>query len=219
MYSIGLIDDDRIFCAGFEDFIHLYNDLTLAFVHNSIEKWNSHLNSLQEPPFFIFLDIGLPGISGLNAISIIKERCPNTKIIILSGNHSTDVFWQALCNGADGYLLKPVSFKEIRKQIDIIIGGGAVLSPGMAKYLISRINSGGQDTKKTEGYSLTKREKDVLQHLVKGFTYKEVSNILNISTATVNDHIKKLYIKMDVNSKSELILKVLKDANFDSFFK
>jgi DNA-binding NarL/FixJ family response regulator len=207
MISIGIIEDNQDLRKSLEEFIETDKELQLVFSFNSFEKWliYSVKNTYTLPPFIFFLDLGLPGISGLKAISIIKHKYPNTHLVIISGDTTHDSIWQAISNGADGYLLKPFSLSQIKQQIEIVKSGGAILSPLIATRLIKKINNKQASLLCEGGQALTRREKDVLEQLLKGMTYKEVSNTLNISITTVNDHIKNIYLKMGVNSKAELI--------------
>ncbi len=208
MIKIGIIEDDPALRRSIVDFIDIDTDLFLSFSCNSIEKWITHFENEKENPFILFLDIGLPGISGLKAISIIKKAYPATILIVISGDSSFESIWEAITNGANGYLLKPFSLKEFKQQIEIVKAGGAVLSPNIAEKLLRSLNPGISDDNKKNSY-LTSRQNEVVEYLVKGLTYKEIANILRISITTVNDHIKKIYLKMGVNSKSELVNKVL----------
>ena len=213
MVTVGLIEDNQTLRKSIEDFIGIDNDLHLLFSCNSIEKWLLHFEKDSTVPFILFLDLGLPGISGLKAISVFKANYPETKLIVISGDSSNESVWEAITSGAHGYLLKPFSLKEIKQQIAIIQNGGAALSPQIAEKLIQQIGSNNSVKQQDTVKQLTKRENEVLEQLIKGLSYKEVSQLLNISATTVNDHIKNIYSKMGVNSKSELIIRVLKSRS------
>jgi DNA-binding NarL/FixJ family response regulator len=215
MITVGIIEDNLALRTGIEEFVSQNNDMRIVFSCNSVEKWLMHHDQNPESPYVLFLDIGLPGISGLKAISVIKDKYPDTKLVVITGDDSRESVWEAITSGADGYLLKPFSLKEISHQIDIIQNGGAALSPMVAEKLIHRINANTRPAREGKNLLLTRRENDVLEQLVKGLSYKEVANILQISFATVNDHIKNIYFKMGVNSKSELIAKVLSGRQSD----
>lgn len=215
MITVGIIEDNLALRTGIEEFVAQNNDMRIVFSCNSVEKWLVHFDQNPETPYVLFLDIGLPGISGLKAISVIKDKYPETKLVVITGDDSRESVWEAITRGADGYLLKPFSLKEISHQIDVIQSGGAALSPMIAEKLIHRINAGSRPVREGKNLLLTRRENDVLEQLVKGLSYKEVANILQISFATVNDHIKNIYFKMGVNSKSELIAKVLSGRQSD----
>ena len=214
MVTVGLIEDNQTLRKSIEDFIEMDNDMHLLFSCNSIEKWLLHFEKDATVPFILFLDLGLPGISGLKAISVFKANYPETKLIVISGDSSNESVWEAITSGAHGYLLKPFSLKEIKQQLTIIKNGGAALSPHIAEKLIQQIGSANNTiAKQQETVKLTKRENEVMEQLIKGLSYKEVSQLLNISATTVNDHIKNIYSKMGVNSKSELIIRVLKSRS------
>lgn len=202
---IGIIEDDHNLRDNIEKFFSLYTDITIVFSVNSIEKFLSENKSLTQEPYLIFIDIGLPGISGIEGISLIRKTYPNAHIVMISGTCNEDSAWEAVSAGANGYLLKPLSLKKIIEQIDIIKNNGALISPEVASMLFSKI---AQKTKekeaKIEGV-LTKRELDVVDYLLKGQSYKEIANQLFISYSTVNDHIKKIYAKLEINSKGELL--------------
>lgn len=211
MITVGLIEDDPVLRMNFESFFKLDKQLELLFSYSSIEQFLANKEKLQEEPFIVFLDIGLPGISGVEGVSIINKYYQNTHLVILSGNTDEDVIWQAISKGANGYLLKPVSLVEIKKQIEIVKNGGALISPEIAQILIGKVNNIGQKKKQFNNDKLTARENQVIEQLVNGFTYKEIANVLGISVTTVNDHLKNIYQKLSVNSKAELISKILSE--------
>jgi DNA-binding NarL/FixJ family response regulator len=126
---------------------------------------------------------------------------------VISGDSSLESIMEALTKGANGYLLKPFSLKEFYQQIEIVMTGGAVLSPNIAEKIIKSINNKVSVTTDYKS-SFTPRQKEVLEYLLIGLSYKEISNLLFLSVTTVNDHIKKIYLKMGVNSKSELANKI-----------
>ncbi len=210
MTSIGIIEDDCNLRKSIEKLIEITADLDLVFSCNSIEKWlTDSINTCFEPNLLL-LDIGLPGISGLHSITVLKRKYPHAKLMIVTGDSSPNTVWESIRNGADSYLIKPFSLKHLKEQISIIRSGGAALSPFAATAILNKISK--QDeirSNKMMPGNLTKREKEVVHELVKGLTYKEVSYILKISPTTVNDHLKNIYVKLGVKSKSELISKVL----------
>ena len=118
MITVGLIEDDPKLRLNFETFFKLDKEVDVVFSYSSIEQFLANKNSITYDPFIVFLDIGLPGISGLEGVSIINKQYKETHLVILSGNNDEEVIWQAISKGANGYLLKPVSLQEIKKQIE-----------------------------------------------------------------------------------------------------
>lgn len=207
MIFIGIIEDDPSLRMSLIEFIRTKDDLYLSFSCNSIEQWLAGNQNDKEIPKVIFLDIGLPGISGLKAIKIIKRTYPDTILILITGDSSLESILEALSTGANGYLLKPFSLKEFDQQIEIVKTGGAVLSPNIADKLIKSLNKNIHSDNNYKSH-FTARQNDVLEYLLMGLSYKEISILLGLSVTTVNDHIKKIYSKMGVNSKSELANKI-----------
>lgn len=216
MYLIGLIEDNLQLRKTMENYISLQNDLSLVFSCNRIEKWISIRQDAGIVPDCILLDIGLPGISGLDAISIISSYYPGVKILVISGNEDPLVAWQAMMNGANGFLLKPFRLAEMQKQLEILKSGGTVLEPEMMTGLIqtarNRFNANDSHERFQE-FGLTQREVQVAELLVAGSSYKEISTILNVSYTTVNEHVKNMYKKVKVNSKMAFINRVSLKTN------
>jgi DNA-binding NarL/FixJ family response regulator len=210
MTKIGIIEDDAALRKNLEYLFHLTDEFKVVFSISNIEKILANLDT--ETPSFIFLDINLPGISGLDGLSVLKKKYPESNIILISGESENDIIWKGLSNGAKGYLIKPISFETIKEQIEIIQKGGAFMTPEVAKKLLDKVNTvTEQKTSSQKIIGLTKKENEVVQQIIKGLSYKEVSIMLSISYSTVNDHLKNIYKKMNVNSKSELICKILEN--------
>jgi DNA-binding NarL/FixJ family response regulator len=208
MFNIGIIEDNTSLRITYEEFIKKDKELDLIFSCGSLNCLLPIINSNIKPPNFILLDLHLPGTSGLKIISILKVRYPNSNIIILTGDSSDNSIYDAILQGTVGYLLKPISIFDLKEYFNIINNGGSAISPYVANRIIDKLKMKLNDKALYLNPILTKRETEVINEIVKGLSYKEISNILNISYDTVNDHIKKIYQKMGVNSKVELVLKV-----------
>ena len=208
MISLGIIEDDRFLRRNIEECISMVSDVSLSFSFNSMEAFLEQINILDEP-YVVFIDLGLPGISGLEGITYIRKQWNESHIVVITGNDDENIIFDCIQRGANGYLLKPFKIKDLFDNIDIIRSGGALITPQVAMKLFSKIHKP-QESFEDVTFSLTARERDVVNELLKGLTYKEISFALGISTTTVNDHIKSVYIKMDVRSKSELLAKILK---------
>lgn len=208
MITVGIIEDDRPLRRNLEIFVNMQKDLHMVFSYNSMEAFLEERNNLDEP-FIIFIDLGLPGISGMEGISIIRQQWQEAHIVVTTGNDNESVIFDCIQRGANGYILKPFNINDLIKNIDIIRNGGALITPDVAMKLFKKIHKP-QDTYQDVTDNLTSREKDVVNELLKGLTYKEIAAVLGISASTVNDHLKNIYIKMEVRTKSELISKLLR---------
>jgi len=211
MITVGIIEDDRSLRRNLETFIEVEKDLHIHFSFNSVEAFLEQRNALSEP-YIVFIDLGLPGISGVEGITFIRQIWADVHIVVITGNDDDTVIFDSIQRGANGYLLKPFKIDELRKNIDIIRSGGALITPDVAMRLFRKIHKP-QDTYDDYTAALTTREKDVVNELLKGLTYKEIAFALHISATTVNDHLKNVYVKMGVRTKSELIAKVLKNRS------
>ena len=208
MLRIGMIEDECSLRITMEEFFKKDKDLDLLFSCDSLNSFYKINNYKEKVPDFIILDLNLPFVSGLDIIRLLKNEYPYTKIIILTGDSSDESIYSALLQGSDGYLLKPISISTLKDNFNLISSGGSAISPYVAKRLINKLQINSMINKYYTNTILTKRETEVINEILKGSTYKEIANELNISFNTVNDHIKKIYEKLNVNSKTELVLKL-----------
>ncbi len=208
MISFGIIEDDRSLRRNIEECITMQTDVVLSFSLHSVEGF-LEIVSITEEPYIVFIDLGLPGISGLEGITYIRKHWLDAHIVVITGNDDENIIFDCIQRGANGYLLKPFKVQDLIDNIDIIRNGGSLITPQVASKLFNKIYRP-QESFIDITESLTAREKDVVDEMLKGLTYKEISYALGISATTVNDHIKNVYTKLGVRSKSELLAKVLK---------
>jgi DNA-binding NarL/FixJ family response regulator len=156
-------------------------------------------------PDIVLMDIDLPEINGIEGVKIIKESFPNTTIVMLTVFEDDDKIFKAIQAGADGYLLKNAIDSHLIPAIQDTISGGASISPGIALKVLNAFRQ--KEVK--HDFGLSKRESEVLELLVKGFSYKQIANTQFVSIDTVRSHIKNIYIKLQVNSATEAVSKAL----------
>jgi len=162
----------------------------------------------QHRPDIVIMDIGMPEVDGIEGLRIIKEKYPETCIIMHTVLEDEDKLFECLCGGANGYILKNTSFVHLLEAIDNVLHGGAPLSPSIAKKVLQSFQQTGQGRLE---YHLTEREKEVLKQLVKGFSYKMIAGNCHISVDTVRGHIRNIYSKLHVNCGREAVAKALRD--------
>jgi len=208
MITVGIIEDDHSLRRNIDECIRMEKDVDTSFSFNSVEAFLKESAELEEP-FLILIDLGLPGISGLEGITYIRKQWHDVHIVVITGNDDANIVFECIQRGANGYLLKPFKVKDLLANIEIIRKGGALITPEVALKLFSKIHRP-QDTFEDVTSKLTPRETDVVNELLKGLTYKEISSALGITSTTVNDHLKSVYHKLEVRSKSELLAKILK---------
>ena len=153
----------------------------------------------------ILLDIGLPGMSGLEGLALFKTISPATQIIMLTAFDDPPKVTRAIQSGATGYLLKTTKAREIGSRIREVLNGGAPLDSHIARQVLAMVNA----QPSGDPYGLAPREVEVLEGLVKGKTIKEIAGDLGVSYYTVDTYLRRLYQKMDVQSRSLAVSKAL----------
>lgn len=159
-------------------------------------------------PEVILLDIGLPGMNGIEGIEKFKHISPSTLIVILTIYDDNDKVFDAICAGASGYLLKDSSPEKIIDAIKEVLAGGAPMNMKIAHKVLDLF---AQFKKKKSDYGLTDREKEILHLMVDGLTKQQIADRLFLSFHTVNTHLKNIYTKLHVNSISGAVSKVYKE--------
>jgi DNA-binding NarL/FixJ family response regulator len=206
MIRIGIVEDDHIIREGIQKYLNSQDNFVCDIAGESFESFLPEL-SINGPVDIALVDIGLPGISGINGIKILRKEYPDINIIMLTVYNDPTRIFSSLCAGASGYLLKNTPLDEIKKSIEVLDSGGSPMSPEIARKVIEYFNP-----KKSEGYKsdLTQKENEIVNALVDGLSYKLVADKMGISIDTVRFHIRNIYRKLHVNSKAEVISKSLK---------
>ena len=171
---------------------------------------NSLLKNIEESkPDVVLMDIEMPGMSGIDAVKILKEKHPEVKILMETIFEDNEKIFQSICNGANGYILKNTSPVQILSSIKEIYEGGAPMTPSIASTVLKMFKQGTFSVAKNT-FDLTDREKEILKHLVEGMSYKLIADACFISMDTVSGHIKNIYKKLQVHSKSQAVAKAIK---------
>ena len=156
-------------------------------------------------PQVILMDIDLPGTNGIEAVKKIRSVNVEVQIIMLTVFDDNTHVYDALCAGANGYLLKKYVSDNLGNAIEEVLQGGAPMSPSVARMVISRLH----ETTSGKDYQLTPREKEILQSLSRGNSFKLIAAELGISLETVRTHIKHIYDKLHVQSQIEAVSKAI----------
>ena len=207
MIKVGIVEDNVKIRDLIQRFLDMQENLSCKAAMDSVEDMLEYMEK-NDSPDVMLMDIQLPGMSGIEGISIIKEKYPEVEIIMLTVYHDSHKIFNSLMAGASGYLLKHTSLPEIKESIETLASGGAPMSPQIARKVIQHF-SDKQKVKKPES-NLTPREQDIVNGLVDGLSYKLIADRFDISIDTVRAHIRNIYKKLHVNSKAEVIAKSLK---------
>lgn len=163
----------------------------------------------ETPPHVLLLDVGLPGINGIDALAQLRQLAPMTAIVILTVFEDDDKIFRAICAGAAGYLLKTSSTEDIAAAIRSAATGGSPINPTIARRVLDMFSQANPPRK---DYGLTPREKEILQHLVQGQSTKEAAAQLEISYHTADGYIRDIYEKLQVNTRSGVVAKAVKEG-------
>ena len=203
MITISVIEDNDKFRNALEEIIRNENEFGLIGSFSSAEKAIPELK--ENPPDIIITDITLPGMKGTELIVQLKDKLPKTQFMVCSIHDDDDTIFEALKNGASGYILKdPITALDIVRAIRELQRGGSPMSPFIARKVISSFQ---KPVINDPGSLLSQREKEVLEWLAKGLLYKEIAEKLGVGTETVKKHLKNIYQKLHVQNKIEAINK------------
>ncbi|HSD64173.1 MAG TPA: response regulator transcription factor [Ignavibacteriaceae bacterium] len=200
--KIIIVEDDEIIR---ESFVSLINESGRFLCTEAYEDCETALKYFKrEDPDIVLMDIELPGISGIEGIKKIKKLKPETDIIVITVHSEDDKVYDALCAGANGYLIKNISPQKLIDSLEELYRGGAPMSTEIARKVIESFH-------RNSVSPLSPRETEVLQLLAKGKSYTMIANDLFIDKETVRTHIKNIYLKLNVNSKAGAIERASKD--------
>jgi DNA-binding NarL/FixJ family response regulator len=208
MTKIGIVEDNKKIRDLIQRYLDMQENMECPVAVDSVEEMLEYLKEYDVPDVML-MDIQLPGMSGIEGISLIKKDYPETEIIMLTIYHDSHKIFDSLCAGASGYLLKHTSLPEIKESIETLMEGGAPMSPQIARKVITHFSETNAPKEKKESM-LTDREQDIVNGLVDGLSYKLIADRFDISIDTVRAHIRNIYKKLHVNSKAEVIAKSLR---------
>jgi len=164
-------------------------------------------NTLANQPDVIIMDINMPGIDGVEGVRRCKKVYPNIHILMYTVNEDSRLIFDALCAGANGYLLKKTAPNKLLEAIRDVYNGGAPMSPSIARKVLRTFNKGASAK---SNYNLSPRETELLGLLSNGRSYKQIAAELYISIDTVRKHLQNIYAKLHVNCGTEAVAKALR---------
>lgn len=200
MINVVLVDDHAILRDGLKTIIAQENDMTVVGEATGSIQLQEILKTVN--PTVIIMDINMPEMNGIELTKWVKSKYPTIKIVILTMYKNDEYFMASIREGADGYLLKDSPSEDVIAALRTISNGESVIPAGMTKKLISLHHA----ENNTEDNSLTAREMEVLLKLVEGLSNKEIGKRLFISDKTVKIHVSNIFKKLDVKSRSQVII-------------
>lgn len=204
----AIVEDQRELREGLRTLINFTDGFQCTGAFRTMEEAIARLH--YDLPDFVLSDIGLPGMSGIEGIRKLKETYPNLTILVLSIYDDDERIFDALCAGACGYLLKRTPPAKLMENIKEAIDGGAPMSPEVASRVVKFFREIRPAHERQE-YNLTPHETRLLKLLVEGYNYTTAAQELGVSYNTINFHMKRIYEKLQVHSKSEAVAVALRN--------
>lgn len=212
--KILIYDDNEALRLSMEALISEQQDFELVAAMPNAETVTTDLQELK--PDVILMDIDMPVVNGVKAVKNIRRINEDIPIIMLTVFDDNENIFNAICAGASGYILKRYATQEIPGAIRDVLTGGAPMTGSVARKVLLMVPQAKNEEQ--EKMDLSKRETEILQFLVNGYSYKMIASEMKISIDTVRFHIKKIYDKLHVHSATEAVSKALKDKLIAFFF-
>jgi DNA-binding NarL/FixJ family response regulator len=203
--NVSVVEDNARVRGGLVHLINLSEGFKCVSQHPTAEAALEELPAAR--PDVVLMDINLPGINGVECVRQLKLNLPQTQVVMLTVYEDTEMIFKALTAGATGYLLKQTPPNELLNAIRDVHRGGSPMTSHIARKIVASFQQVPVPSRGLE--NLTPREQEVLDHLAKGFLYKEIADALGISYDTVHAHIRRIYEKLQVRSRTEAVAKHL----------
>lgn len=205
MIRVAIVEDNQVLLKSMEQLFEQTDDIRCVA---SVKNLLNVVSVFQKAkPDIVIMDIGLPDISGIEGVRTLKSNFENIQILMFTVFEDDDKIFEAIREGASGYLLKKTRPQEIVEAIRELNQGGSPMSPPVARRVIQYFQSG--TPVKKEDFLLTTREREILFSLVDGLSYKKIADKYYLSVHTIRKHISNIYEKLHVHSKSQAVAKIL----------
>lgn len=204
--KVAIFEDSKPLRESLQQLVDSRDDMICTGAFADANKLLRNMQSAN--PDVVLMDINMPGISGIEAVQIIKEKFPNVQILMQTVFEENDKIFAALCAGASGYMLKKTLPQKMIEAIQETYNGGAPMTASVATKVLQMFRHQSTATK-NEFIDLSEREKEILGWLVKGNSYNAIAEACFVSIDTVKTHVRHIYEKLHVHSKSEAVAKAI----------
>ena len=205
--GVAIVEDQRELREGLSFLINSTSPFECRHAYASMEDALERIGV--DPPRVALVDIGLPGLSGIDGVRILRERYPSIAAVMLTVFRDDDRIFQAICAGACGYLLKKTSPARLLEAVKEIAEGGAVMSPEVASRVVELFR---KSQAPAQAAGLTAQEMRLLKLMMEGHQDKTAAVELGISAHTVNFHLRSIYEKLHVHSRTEAVARALREG-------
>jgi DNA-binding NarL/FixJ family response regulator len=209
--TVWIVEDNPEYRGTVQELVDLADGLSAPHGFGSGEALFEFLNHHFAPDAML-VDIGLPGMSGIEIVRRMHRLAPDTRLVMLTIHEDNDRIFEAICGGACGYLLKTAMPEAILQAVREALQGGAPMTPQIARRVLNLFT---QVRAPAWDYDLTDRERDVLRELIEGKTKKQMGKTLFLSEHTVDAHLRNIYMKLHVHSRTEAVVKAIRENLVD----
>lgn len=208
--DVWVIEDNPVFRKALVSLLEEAPSMRCALAEESCEPAIAAAEAGHLPDV-VLMDLGLPGMGGLEGTRRLKSIIPTADVVILTIHEDSDKVFDAICAGASGYLLKPSSSETILDAVRAVRSGAAVINPAIARKVLSLFARLAEPQSGAESYGLTSRERQILQLLVDGLTTRQIAGRLEVSFHTVDTHIRNIYSKLHVHNRGGAVAKAVQE--------
>ena len=205
--SLWIVEDDDLYRTAIAELLGQAEGMRCEHALHSCEELLTVLKN-EYAPEVVLMDIGLPGLSGIEGVKRIKELSPATDVLMLTIHEEDDKVFEAICAGANGYLLKSLGEDELLQAIRGVLAGGAPMNAQIAAKVLHMFANLAAPK---DGYGLTAREKEILGLMTEGMSKRVIADKLFVSFFTIDTHLKNIYAKLHVHSGTGAVAKVLRE--------
>lgn len=207
---VWLVEDSAIFRRAAAEVLAAEPGFRLELAAASVEEMLSAVDAGLAPDA-VLLDIGLPGLDGIEGARRLRALRPQARVVMLTVHEEDAAVFEAICAGASGYLLKPLPVERLVAAVREVAAGSAPINGAIAKRILDRFSSLPPPPAGGDAYGLSAREREILAALVRGLTLRECAAELAISPHTVDTHVRHLYEKLQVRSRGGAVAKAVRE--------
>lgn len=208
--SVWIVEDSIVYQKSIVSLINSQDDMNCSGIFTTCESAMKTIRTFEdeEIPHVVLHDIGFPGLNGITCVDVIKKNFEEIQIIMLTSFDDGEHIFDSLCAGATGYLLKTSTEAEIINGIRTVMAGGSPMNSSIARKVVDAFS---RPKKFSKDYDLTDRERNILHFIIRGHTNMMIAAELMLSAHTIDSHLRKIYEKLHVRSRTEAATKAVKE--------